>query len=154
MKFKKISLLLGIVLGMSALSLLTPPAQAFWFDSITYATLQYPSTHAIGYWWDYYYKHRVEMWGVLDGQGHYLKITFEWQAWVRGHVWYYRRDWSMRFATGQSYTWYDMWYANPDPSPYGGFFDRKIYDYSYSAPQYRPIYLSVWSFVTFATIQR
>jgi hypothetical protein len=153
MKFKKITLLLGVVLGISAFSLLPLPAKAFYFEDLVGTFLQYPSTHAIAYHWDYYYKHRVEFWGVLDGQGHYLKITFEIQAWVRGAVYYYRRDYSMRMGTGQQYSWYEAYTPWP-PIQGGPPLVHQVCDYSYSAPQYRPVFLSIWSITAFDTIQR
>ncbi len=151
LRLKKTKFVLIPVLAIFAFSLFLLPAKAFYFEDIITAALYYPCQVAgyinTDYFW---YRHVNMMWGQLDGQGHYLSITWDWEAWCRGYVVYYRRDYFMQFADGSYAYWWDEWMGH---KPWGFPLEHHFYDYSGFPPYARPVAFSVTSIVAFSTFQ-
>lgn len=126
------------------------PASAVYFDDFLHAGIWVPVTYGGGIHTDYWtYCHRNEIRGVLDGQGHYLKIIWDWEATCDGTTVYYYRSFYMKLADGTWSTWWD--YGGPLRGNDPRLTLHRVYDYSSVPPQYRPVKFSVSSIACFST---
>jgi len=157
---KKIYWILGVVTVVLMLALIPLPAKSYgpiaWDETLA-ANMHVPAMHVGGVNTDCWtYRHQNEIWGVSDGQGHYLKITWDWEATVKkGYLMYYRRDFVLRLADGSTYRWYDE-YMPSDPATRnpGGFNPAPyVYDYTAMPAQKRPVEFGVISTVVFVTLK-